>query len=214
MITVKTFVFNFFSENTYILFDETKDAAIIDCGCINTKEENLLSDFIKSNNLVPKRLLTTHYHFDHIIGNTFVYKKYGLRPELHKDELSDVTPSLNKQAEVFGIATNFEETLPEHYLENYDEISFGNTVLKALPVGGHSPSSLAYYSEADKMVFVGDAIFCCSIGRTDLWGGNYTQLINNIRKSIYTLSDDTTIYSGHGETTTVGYEKANNPYIR
>jgi len=213
MITIKQFTFNFFGENTFLLYDETKEAVLIDCGCITPNEENTLSDFIKNNNLTLKRLLSTHYHFDHVIGNAYIFHKYGIRPEMHKDEKNGTTPTLNMQASKFGISMSFEEIDLLNNIEDNEEIRFGNSVLKAILVPGHSPASLAFYCEAEKFVIAGDALFQGSIGRTDLWGGDYGTLISSITKRLLTLPDNTTVYPGHGPSTTIFEEKTNNPFL-
>jgi Zn-dependent hydrolases, including glyoxylases len=213
MITIKLFTFNFFGENTYLLYDETKEAVIIDCGCVMPEEEKELSVFLEKNNLTLKKLLSTHYHFDHVIGNAYIFQKYGLRPEMHHDEKNAATPTLNMQASKFGIQMNFEEIEPLRFIEDNEEIRFGNSVLKAILIPGHSPASLAFYSEADMFLFSGDALFNGSIGRTDLWGGDYGTLISNIEKRLLILPDNTTVYPGHGPKTTIGNEKINNPYL-
>jgi glyoxylase-like metal-dependent hydrolase (beta-lactamase superfamily II) len=213
MILIKQFTFNFFGENTYLLYDETKEAVLIDCGCITPDEENVLSRYLNENKLTVKRLLNTHYHFDHVIGNAYIFHEYGIRPELHKVEKNTHTPTLTMQASKFGIPMSFEEIEPLRNIEDNEEIHFGNSMLKAILAPGHSPASLAFYSEAGKFLIAGDIIFSGSIGRTDLWGGNYSALISNIKNRILTLPGDTIIYPGHGPSTTVGHEKANNPYL-
>ena len=213
MINVKSFVFNFFRENTYLLYDQTKEAVLIDCGNITQHEENTLSGFIEAYHLQPKRLLCTHYHFDHVIGNTFIYHKYGLRPEMHMDEFGANAPTLQMQALRYGRNMHFEEIEPTRYINDDEEIHFGASVLKAMYVPGHSPGSLAFYSEADHFVVSGDVLFPGSIGRTDLYGGNFNQLINSIKIRLLALPDTTIVYSGHGPATTIGIEKARNPFI-
>ena len=213
MITIKQFTFNFFGENTYLLYDETKEAILIDCGCMTPDEEESLSGFLEKNSLTLKKLLSTHYHFDHVIGNSYIFNKYGIRPEMHKDEKNATTPTLNMQASKFGIPMNFEDIEPLRSIENNEDIRFGNSVLKAILVPGHSPASLAFYSEADNFIIVGDVLFKGSIGRTDLWGGDFSTLISSIENKLLALPDDTTVYPGHGPSTTIGYEKINNPYL-
>ena len=213
MITTKQFTFNYFGENTYLLYDEAKEAVLVDCGCINPREENILSDFITKNSLTLKRLLSTHYHFDHVIGNAYIFHKYGIRPEMHKGEKNGSTPTLNMQASKFGISMDFEDIDPLRNIEDNDEIHFGNSTIKAILVPGHSPSSLAFYSEADNFVLSGDALFQGSIGRTDLWGGDYDTLISSITNRLLTLPNETNVYPGHGPSTTIAYEKAHNPYL-
>ena len=213
MITIKQFTFNFFGENTFLLYDETKEAVLIDCGCITPNEENMLSGFIEKNGLTLKRLLSTHYHFDHVIGNAYIFHKYGIRPEMHKEEKNEKTPTLNMQASKFGIPMSFEDIDLLKNIEDNEVLHFGNSVLKAILVPGHSPASLAFYSEGDNFVIVGDALFQDSIGRTDLWGGDYGTLITSITNRLLTLPDNTKVYPGHGPSTTIGAEKANNPFL-
>ncbi|MDR0743508.1 MAG: MBL fold metallo-hydrolase [Tannerella sp.] len=213
MITVKQFTFNFFGENTYLLYDETKETVLIDCGCITPDEKNTLSGFIDKNNLILKRLLSTHYHFDHVIGNAYIFHQYGIRPEIHRDEKNANTPTLNMQASKFGISMHFEEIEPLRNIEDNEELHFGHSTLKAILVPGHSPAGLVFYSEADKFIIAGDVLFLGSIGRTDLWGGDYDTLISSIKNRLLTLPDDTTVYPGHGPSTTIGAEKNNNPYL-
>lgn len=213
MIHIKQFTFNFFGENTYLLYDETKEAVLIDCGCITPDEEETLSGFIDANKLTLKRLLNTHYHFDHVIGNAYIFHKYGIRPEFHRDERSANSPTLNMQASKFGIPMDFEDIEPCGNIEDNEEIHFGNSVLKAIFVPGHSPASLAFYSQSDKFIIAGDVLFLGSIGRTDLWGGDFGTLISSIQNKLLTLPDDTTVYPGHGPSTTIGAEKNNNPYL-
>jgi glyoxylase-like metal-dependent hydrolase (beta-lactamase superfamily II) len=213
MIKIQQFAFNFCEENTYIVYDETKEAVVIDCGCMNKKEESLFSSFVKENNLLLKRLLCTHYHLDHIVGNTFIHKTYNLKPEISRGEITGGVPSLKEQAAAFGIFENFEETKPEKFIEENEEIRFGNTCFKALLTPGHSPASLSFYEEISEVVFTGDALFRGSIGRTDLWGGNFDLLISSIQAKLFTLPENTVIYSGHGAPSTVGFEKRNNPFF-
>jgi glyoxylase-like metal-dependent hydrolase (beta-lactamase superfamily II) len=213
MIKIQRFAFNFCEENTYIVYDETKEAVVIDCGCMNKEEESLFSSFVKENNLLLKRLLCTHYHIDHIIGNTFIHNTYNLKPEVALGERTGGVPSLKKQAAAFRIFDNLEETEPEKFIAENEEICFGNTCLKALLTPGHSPASLSFYDEISGVVFTGDALFQGSIGRTDLWGGNLGLLISSIRAKLFTLPENTVIYPGHAASSTVGFEKRSNPFF-
>ncbi|MDR3251976.1 MAG: MBL fold metallo-hydrolase [Tannerella sp.] len=213
MIQVKQFTFNVFSENTYLLYDETREAAVIDCGCMRQHEEKEFSAFIADNHLTLKRLLCTHYHFDHVVGNSFIFGKYGLKPEIHRNERGDTVPTLAMQAEAFGFAATVEDVDTEHYIEDNEELLFGASALQALLVPGHSPASLAFYCKASKTVFSGDTLFQSSIGRTDLWGGNYARLITSIRDRLLTLPDAVKVYPGHGPATSISFEKRNNPYL-
>jgi len=210
MLKIKTFVFNPVMENTYLLFDETHEAAIIDCGASNEKEQKQLADFIKENKLNLKRLLNTHLHFDHVLGNGYIFKTYGLKPEYNQAEES---PSGLKKLSVIFSPVKYEPVDAGHFIEHEEEIAFGNTRLKALLTPGHSAGGLSFYSEKDGCVFTGDTLFQHDIGRTDLPGGNHNQLINSIRSYLFTLPDNTVVYPGHEETTTIEEEKVNNPHF-
>ncbi|MDR2473910.1 MAG: MBL fold metallo-hydrolase [Tannerella sp.] len=207
MISIKQFTFNYFGVNTYIIFDDTREAALIDCGCINRNEEKILNAFIDDNKLTVKRLLCTHYHFDHVVGNRFISDTYGVVPEIHQGELSARFPNLATQAAAFGITEDFQDVDYKHFIEDEEEIHFGNITLKALLVPGHSPASLAFYCAIENIVFTGDTLFYGSIGRTDLWGGNYNTLIESIRQKLLTLPHPTVIYPGHGQSSTIAVEK-------
>ena len=210
MLKIKIFVFNRVMENTCLLYDETQEAVIIDCGASNEKEKQQLADFIKDNNLQLKRLLNTHLHFDHVLGNGFIYETYGLKPEYHIAEEAIV--ELKKLNHLFS-TVKYESVDAGHYIEHEEEIVFGNTRLKALFTPGHSAGSLSFYSEKDKCVFTGDTLFHRSIGRTDLPGGNHEQLIQSIHNQLFTLPDSTVVYPGHEHPTTIVEEKLYNPYL-
>ena len=212
MITVKTFVFNIFEENTYLLYDETKEAVIIDCGCMYTSEEQLLSSFITQNELTIKRLLCTHLHFDHILGNNFIHQTYGVCPEIHRKEVKNL-PSVEKQIKSMKIHLPVQVIEINNYLLGNDVISFGNSELITMLVPGHSPGSLVFYSRKDGFVVCGDTLFKGSIGRSDLWGGNHDMLVAAIKDKILSLPDETIVYSGHGPSSTVIEEKLHNPYL-
>lgn len=213
MIVVQPFIVNYFSENTYILHDDTKEAVIIDCGCINEAEENMIVRYIEENDLKLKHSLCTHLHLDHIFGIDFIYKTYGLRPEAHKTEVEGL-PSPDEQAGLFGLPMKINFPHVEKYIVGGEKISFGHSELIALLVPGHSPGSLAFYNQKNGYLFSGDAIFAGSIGRTDLWGGNMEILLAAIHDKILSLPDDTIIYPGHGTETTVYAEKMSNPFLK
>lgn len=209
---IRKFEFNPIQVNTYVVYDETGEAVIIDCGCLEKKEEKELSDFIFSNNLTVKHLLNTHLHLDHAFGNAFASKTYGLRPEGNKLE-EEGMPGLKEQARKFGFNLVEEAVTLGTYLEEGDIISFGNNTLHCLFVPGHSPGSLCFYSKEGDCVFVGDVLFYGSIGRTDLWGGDFNTLISGIRSKLLILPDSTVVYPGHGLPTTIGKERKSNPYL-
>ena len=212
MITVKTFVFNIFAENTYLLYDETKEAVLIDCGCMYASEEQLLSNFIAQNDLTIKRLLCTHLHFDHILGNNFVFQTYGVGPEAHRNEVK-IVPSVKVQTKSMKMNLPVESVDINNYLVGNEEIKLGNSELVTILVPGHSPGSLVYYSRKDGFLVSGDTLFNGSIGRTDLWGGNQEILVAAIKDKILPLPDETIVYPGHGPSTTVIEEKLHNPFL-
>jgi hydroxyacylglutathione hydrolase len=211
MINFKVFAFNLFYVNTFILYDETAECLIIDPGCQDKREEQKLADFIQENNLKPVRLINTHCHVDHILGNRFIFENYGLRPEIHKDEKIILTSS-NCYCEVVGLPLP-NSPIPEKYLEDGEEILFGNSKLKVLLTPGHTPGHVSFYSEVEKFVICGDVLFAGSIGRTDLPGGNFDHIIESIKTKLLVLDDDVTVYSGHGQSTQIGYEKRYNPFL-
>ena len=214
MITIKQFEFNPFGENTYVLSDETQEAIVVDCGCMTAGERSLFSDYITEHELTPVRLLCTHLHFDHIIGNAFIRDTYGVQPEASRLDVEQL-PSLEAQMAGLGLPPHltFESVPVEKYLAEGDTVRFGRSELQVLSTPGHSPGSLSFYSPADGFVLSGDALFAGSIGRTDLWGGDFRTLITAIREKLLTLPDDTVVYSGHGPATTIGIERNENPYL-
>ena len=209
---IKQFEFNLIEENTYILYDETKEAVIIDCGAFYSEEKIMLRDFISEKQLVLKHLLNTHLHLDHSFGNKFIYDTYGILPEYHHSE--EQMPGLKKQAAAFGIKVDGDGNGSAKYLEDGDIVSFGNVNLEVILVPGHSPGSLCFYSKADAVLFSGDVLFQEGIGRSDLWGGNYQVLVLGIKNKLLILPEDTVVYSGHGPKTTIGNERINNPYLK
>ena len=212
MIQYHSFTFNFVGEQTYLVWDETAEACIIDPGCFAPEEEATLAGFIESKNLKLVRSICTHLHFDHCLGAPFVKDKWGIDLEVPAQEI-DMLPSLKDQLRLFGLGhIPVKEMSPIPLTEN-EGIKFGNTELKVLPVPGHSPAHVVFYAEASGVVFAGDTLFNMGIGRTDLWGGDYDTLISAITAQLFTLPDDTVVLPGHGSATTVGYEKRNNPYF-
>jgi glyoxylase-like metal-dependent hydrolase (beta-lactamase superfamily II) len=208
---IKTFTFNEFSENTYVLYDETKECVIIDPGCNSAAERVELTGFIQDNQLKPVRLINTHCHIDHILGNAFIAGKYGLALGSHRGEQS-VLDSGRQVSAMYGIPYEVSPDITVFYNEN-DEITFGQSRLKVLYTPGHSPASICLYEESSKKVIAGDVLFEGSIGRTDLPGGNYDTLISSIKTRLFTLPDDVTVFPGHGPATTIGHEKKYNPFF-
>lgn len=213
MLKVKKFVVNPFMENTYLLSDESGEATIIDCGCLYEKEQRELTAYVEENGLKVRHLINTHLHLDHQFGNSFATKAFGVEPKAHADD-EKLIANMSQQSMLFGIPQAVEGQPLGGYIEHDETIRFGNTSLRAIHVPGHSKGSLCYYSEEAGVVFVGDVLFAGSIGRTDLPGGNYDQLISGIKERLLCLPEETVVYSGHGPETTIGEEKRNNPFLR
>ncbi|HMG16632.1 MAG TPA: MBL fold metallo-hydrolase, partial [Saprospiraceae bacterium] len=211
MAVVVALTYNDFEENTYIIYDETNECIIIDPGCNSIAEKEHLKAFIKSRNLNPVRLINTHCHLDHIFGNKFIYDTYGLLPEIHKGEIPVLKASPQISA-MYGVTCDVSPE-PIVFIEQGDEISFGNTILKTILTPGHSPASLSFINENDNFVVAGDVLFYESIGRTDLPGGDYDTLINTIHDKLLILPDDMIVYNGHGPATTIGHERMYNPFL-
>ena len=210
---IKKFEFNMFPVNCYVVSDDSGEAVVIDAGCFYPEEKQMLKDYLFDNNLTLKHVLCTHLHLDHIFGNPFLFQEYGLQPEGgQQDEFW--LDQASSMARNFGFL--YEEKQPAlcRYINHNDTITFGDTTLKAIHVPGHSPGSIVYYCEEAACAFAGDVLFQGSIGRADLQGGNFEELREGISSRLFTLPEQTRIYPGHGPSTSIGYEKKNNPFFR
>lgn len=211
MLQVKTFAFNPLQENTYILYNENSECCVIDPGCYFNNEKERLKDFIEQQKLSPKYLLNTHCHLDHIFGNKFVHDTWQLPLYLNEKDVP-----LLERAPVSGTYYNLpfdNYSGPMHFLTEGDTIKLGDDELKVLFTPGHAPGHICFYCEKQEFVIAGDVLFKLSIGRTDLPGGDYNTLIDSIREKLFTLPDNVKVYPGHGEATTIGFEKRNNPFL-
>ena len=214
MLHVGCLTFNAFQENTYLVHDEdTKECIIFDPGCYNKGERLQLANYIKENELIPKRLINTHCHIDHVFGNQFVVDTYGIGLEIHEGELS-VLNYVPQIAAMYQIPLPDGIPQPVAFIQEGDLIEFGNSAsLKAIFTPGHSPASLSFFAEKDRILIAGDVLFDGSIGRTDLPGGDYDTLIKNIKEKLLILGDDVQVYPGHGDSTTIGKERKTNPFL-
>ena len=205
-------IFNPIQENTYIIWDDTLEAAVIDAGNMNERENEVLAKFIVDNGLKPKYALNTHGHFDHLLGVDFLREKYGAQLAMSsKDEF--LLKGASVSAELFGVKA---DALPEAIdvdLEGKESIKFGNTELKIIPTPGHTPGHVAFFEPESKVLFTGDTLFRESIGRTDLPGGDYSWIMRSIIENILPLGDDVKIYPGHGDTSDIGHESMYNPFV-
>lgn len=211
MFTVKAFTFSPVQENTYVLFNETGAAIVIDPGCYFEEERDLLQNFITQNKLEPKLLLNTHCHLDHVFGNKWIHENWDLLLHIHPNE---------KQVLDFAPASGLMWNLPFDnynaelvYLQEGQKVQLGTDELELIFAPGHSPGHLCFYCRKQGFLIGGDVLFRESIGRTDLPGGNHATLISNIKTKLFTLPDETVVYNGHGPATTIGYEKKHNPFL-
>ena len=211
MIQIQSFVFSPFQENTYVLFDETHEAVIIDPGCLMQAEKETLAQFITQNRLIVKALLQTHAHLDHVFGSAFVKRKYGVKMWMHKNELP-ILASVENRCQLWGIR-GYEPVEADEFIDEGDIISFGNSQLEILFVPGHAPGHLAFVNHAQRFVIGGDVLFKGSIGRTDFPLCDHEALINSIQTKFMTLEDDYRVYAGHMDSTTIGYERRTNPFL-
>lgn len=211
MLHIKSFTFNPFQENTYLLFDETGEATLIDPGCYEVVEQLEVLDFISEKNLKVVQLINTHCHVDHVLGNFWAKKTFGLPLGIHENEV----PVL-KSVEVYGPNYGFNKyqtTTADYFLKEGDSISVGNETLAILFVPGHAPGHLVFHHQLSKQAIVGDTLFRGSIGRTDLPGGNHSLLLSKITSELLSLPEETILYPGHGPATTVAFEKESNPFV-
>ena len=224
MLNVKSFIFNPVEENTYVLSNEPayrtgrqSQCCIIDPGCYFPKERDELKFYIEKTGLKPTLLLNTHCHLDHVFGNKFIYDTWGLALHIHEKEkpVLDFAPAAGQMWQL--PFDNYEEELI--YIQEGEKIKLGEDEtdsdrLEILFTPGHSPGSVCFYYQPGGFVIGGDVLFNGSIGRTDLPGGDFDTLINSIQTRLFTLPDETKVYSGHGPVTTVGFEKMNNPFVK
>lgn len=212
-LNIRRFVTNPIGENCYVVWDDTLEAAIIDCGAWGEDREQRIAHFIEEKGLRPRLALQTHMHFDHAMGLHFLNDTYGLQPQCHALEQSvyDYMPPM--VLEWFGFQMRMPLVPLGETLTDGQEIQFGNTRLQVLFTPGHTPGGLCFYFPEAKALFSGDTLFQGSIGRSDLPGGDAEQLIQSIRTKLLSLPDDVTVYPGHGPSTTIGDERQMNPYL-
>ena len=210
---IKTFVVNPIQVNCYLLWDETDEAVLIDCGAWTPEERTRIKLFVQSQGLTIKHYLNTHLHFDHIFGNAYVEETFGVKAEASDKDWS-WAESISERVARFGMRYNEKVPALGNVLKDKDVIVFGNQKIDVISVPGHSPGSLAFHIPKQKALFTGDALFCQSIGRTDFPDSKHMELITAIREKLFTLPDDTVVYPGHSEKTTIGFEKRYNMYVR
>ena len=209
-MTIKQFVFNAFSENSYVVYDESKECIIIDPGCYEQEENETLKGFILENGLKVVSLINTHCHIDHVLGNAYIKKEFGVGLTIHELDKSTL-----KSNEVVAPLYGFSAYTPceaDNFVEEGEKVKFGNSSFDVIFVPGHAPGHIALVNEKEKVCIGGDVLFQQSIGRTDLPGGDFDTLISSIKDKMFALPEDTVVYCGHGPSTSIGFEKQHNPF--
>ena len=211
MLQVKKFTFNPFQENTFVVWDESLDCAIVDPGCYGPDEQKALTQFIEKNGLNPVLNLNTHAHIDHVMGNRFLLEKYGLEPQMHEADLRTL-----KAAAPYGVLIGLrmdDPPIPTQFIDVSKPIQFGQTTFSVFFTPGHAPGHVSFYHADSQSLFSGDVLFQGGIGRFDLPGVHYETLMKSITEVLFNLPSDTKVYCGHGPETSLGYEKERNPFV-
>ncbi len=213
MLTIEAFVVNMVEENCYVVFDETNEAVIIDCGALTGGEQSGIDKYISDRHLTVRHLLCTHGHFDHVFGNAHVYERYGLQPEMHRGD-EDLYRNAAEQVRLI-LHRTYRDELPAigKFLQEKDVVRFGAHQFEVIATPGHTQGGVCFYCQQENVLFSGDSLFLHSIGRTDLPGGNGEQLVESLTTKILTLPPETVVYPGHGPATTIGEEQLHNPYL-
>jgi glyoxylase-like metal-dependent hydrolase (beta-lactamase superfamily II) len=212
-MNIKSFEFNLLQENCYVVSDDTQEAIIIDCGAYFESDRKAIIDYLRNMKLKPVHLLCTHGHFDHAFGNNTIYEEFGLKPEIHADDAS-LIEDLVRQCSDFGIPYAWVTPPLGHLLTDGETITFGHHQLKVLHTPGHSKGSVIFYCQEEGIAFSGDTLFRMGVGRTDLAGGSWKELMQSLQTKIALLPANTVVYPGHGPKTTIGEEVSMNPYFR
>lgn len=212
MITIHSFTFNPFQENTYLLTNENKEAFIIDPGMYGNAEASKLISFIEENGYTPLKIINTHAHIDHILGVDDLKTKFNIPFALHSHE-KEVLESGPMSAAAYGLNFKIAPLIDEFLVED-QIIKFGESEIHCLLTPGHSPGSISFFLPIEKILIAGDTLFNGSIGRTDLPGGHHHTLLESIKSKLYSLPSETMVYPGHGPVTQIGYEKQSNPFVQ
>ncbi len=211
MIKIKKFVVNPLQENSYILSDETGECIFIDPGFFYEEEQDELRSYVSENELKPVRIANTHCHFDHIMGVEFLRNEYNIPLLAHPADAFGIEQAID-QGQMFGFDMKPVRPIDTFFREG-EKVTFGKSELAILHVPGHSPGHVVFYNKKNNFLIVGDVLFYGSIGRTDLPGGNYRQLITGIKDKLFSLPDETKVYCGHGPETTLVIERTGNPFL-
>lgn len=214
MLKIEKMMVNPCQECTHVVSDETGEAVIIDCGVFYSTERRRLLAYLEREGLRPVRLLLTHAHHDHVYGNDLILEHYGLLPEVHEADQQLMESQLPQRImEIYGENYPYPLPMPAKFLHDGDRVRFGVHSLQVIGTPGHTPGSVVFHCEEEKLAFTGDTLFAMSIGRTDLPGGDELAMHQSLQHLLELLPDDTVIYPGHGKKSTFGHEKACNPFL-
>ena len=214
MLTVKCFTCNMLSENCYVVSDESRDCVIIDCGAYYPEEGQAIVGYIRQQQLTPRHLLCTHGHFDHCMGNGYIFRAFGLKPRAHQDDSFLMEKMERQTSDILGIPIHLDVPPVGSYLTDSDNITFGSHTWQILHTPGHTPGGIVFYDADEHIAFSGDTLFRMSIGRTDFERGSYADMMTSLHMLATQLPADTKIYAGHGPETTMADEIRYNPYLR
>lgn len=207
MLVMQRFVVNPIEESTYILHDDSKEAVVVDCGAFYPEEKAAIARYVKEHGLTVKHHLLTHSHFDHIFGADFLFQEYGVNPTMHIAERATYEQASAQMRSFVGDAFELKVPPVGLLLESGDKVVFGTHVLEVIPTPGHTQGGVCYYCEEEGVLLSGDTLFYRSIGRTDLFGGDYATLVESIKQRLFCLPPQTKVYPGHGPATTIGDEQ-------
>lgn len=211
MLRFEVFVCNPFQENTWLVHDG-REALLVDPGCWNTAEERRLEAYVTQHDLRIVRCLNTHCHIDHVLGNAWAHRRFGVLPEIHRDDL-ELLRRAPAVGQLYGVPCEASPG-PGGWLEDGDTVQLNDHRFEVLHVPGHSPGHVALYCREAGRLVGGDVLFQGSIGRTDLPGGDMDQLLHSIRTRLLVLDDAVVVHCGHGPDTTIGAERRSNPFLR
>jgi len=214
MFTIKCFTCNMLSENCYVVSDESRDCVIIDCGAYYPEEGQAIVGYIRQQQLAPRHLLCTHGHFDHCMGNGYIFRAFDLKPRAHQDDSFLMEKMEQQTSDILGIPIHLDVPPVGNYLTDSDIITFGSHTWQILHTPGHTPGGIVFYDAEEHIAFSGDTLFRMSIGRTDFERGSYADMMTSLHLLATQLPADTKIYAGHGPETTMADEIRYNPYLR
>ena len=215
-MVIKQFVVNSFGVNGFVLSNDDGEAILIDPSVSNEQEEEALARYIETNHLTVRRLLNTHLHLDHVLGNAFVANKYGVQPEAHEED-AFLLELQEEQSQMFGLPMREPSPALGNYLAEGDTVEIPGIKLQVFHIAGHSPGGIAFYCEkpgevngqkdVPPLLFPGDILFAGSRGRSDLFGGDEEALVSGIKSKLLTLPKETVVFPGHGPLTTIESER-------